>query len=73
MHKDLKKCVYSDSSLLPHVRHREADSLGPGLPQGRHARVPERGDDRRHPESVSTITKETLTELCNAFFLASIQ
>ena len=53
--------------LLPHERHREADSRGPGLPQGRHARVTERGDNRRHPEreSVSNITKETLicTEL----------
>ena len=59
--------------LLPHERHREADHRGPGLPQGLHARLPERGDDRRHPESVSAMTRETLicTVLCNAnsFFI----
>ena len=31
-------------------RHREADLLGPGRRQGQHARVPERGDDPRHPD-----------------------
>ena len=41
--------------LLPHERHREADPRGPGLKQGRHARLPEHGDDRRHPESVSAM------------------
>ena len=56
--------------LLPHERHRhrEADARGPGLPQGRHARLPERGDDRLHPVSVSAMTRDTLicTVLCNA-------
>ena len=41
--------------LLPHERHREAEPQGPGLPQGLHAQLPERGDDRRHPESVSAM------------------
>ena len=45
----------SGGHLLPHERHREADPVGPGLPQGLHARLPERGDDRRHPGSVSAI------------------
>ena len=42
---------------LPHERHRhrEADAREPGLPQGWHARLPERGDNRRHPESVSDL------------------
>ena len=49
--------------LLPRERHREAEPRGPGLLQGRHARLPEHEDDRRHPdlpESVSVITRETL-------------
>ena len=38
--------------LLLHERHRhrEADSQGPGRQQGRHARLPERRDGRRHPD-----------------------
>ena len=56
--------------LLLHERHRhrEAEPQGPGLVQGRHARLPERGDDRRHPVSVSAMTRETLicTVLWNA-------
>ena len=36
--------------LLPHERHREAEPRGQGLPQGHHARLPERGDYRRHPD-----------------------
>ena len=53
--------------LLPHERHREAEPRGSGLPQGQHARLPEPGDDRRHSESVSAMTRETLicTVLCN--------
>ena len=40
---------------------REAEPQGPGLLQGRHARLPEREEeDRRHPESLSTVTRETL-------------
>ena len=52
---------------LPHERYREDEPQEPGRPQGRHARVQERGDDCRHPESVSA-TRETLicTVLCNA-------
>ena len=46
--------------LLPHVRHREADPQVPGRPHGQHARVAEREEDRGHPGSVSTITRETL-------------
>ena len=41
------------------ARHREADPLVPGRPQGQRAQLPERGDDRRHPE-VSAIMRETL-------------
>ena len=38
---------------------REAEPQGPGLLQGRHARQPERGEeDRRHPESVSAMTRK---------------
>ena len=33
--------------------HRKADPRGPGIPQGHHARLPEGGDHRRHPESLS--------------------
>ena len=43
--------------LLPLGRHREAEHRGLGLPQGRHARLPERGEDRGHPELVR---RETL-------------
>ena len=40
---------------------REAEPQGPGLLQGRHARLPERGEEyRRYPESVSATTRETL-------------
>ena len=31
-------------------RHCEAEPRGQGLPQGRHPRLPERGDDHRHPD-----------------------
>ena len=41
------------------ARHREADPLVPVRPQGQRAQLPERGDDRRHPE-VSAIKRETL-------------
>ena len=41
------------------ARHREADPLVPGRPQGQRAQLPERGDERRHPE-VSAIKRETL-------------
>ena len=43
------------------ARHREADPLGRGRPQGQHARLLEQGDDRRRrrPE-VSAKTRETL-------------
>ena len=41
-----------------------------------HARLQERGDDRRHPESVSAMTRETLicTVLCNgnSLFIVAI-
>ena len=37
---------------------RDAEPRGPRRPQGRHAQLPERGEeDRRHPESVSTMTR----------------
>ena len=40
---------------------REAEPQGLGLLQGRHARLPERGEeDRVHPEGVSATTRETL-------------
>ena len=40
---------------------REAEPRGPRRPQGRHAQLPERGEeDRRHPEGVSATTRETL-------------
>ena len=63
MNKDRKKGVYSGASITetaPHERnrHREPDPRAPGLTQGQHARLPERGDDRRHPESVSAMTIE---------------
>ena len=45
--------------LFPHERNREAEPRGPGRPQGQHARLPERGDNRRHPE-VSAIKRERL-------------
>ena len=44
------------SHLLLYERHREEDQRGPRRPQGQHAGVQERGDDRRHPESVSAIS-----------------
>ena len=51
------------------ARHPECEAapLGPGLPQGRHARLQEGGEEPRHPESVSAIPRETLicTVLCN--------
>ena len=46
--------------LLLYERHREEDPLVPGRPQGQHARLLECGDNRRHPESVSAMTRETL-------------
>ena len=59
--------------LLPHERHRhrEANPREPGLPQGRHARLQEGGEEPRHPESVSAIPRETLicTVLCNVNLL----
>ena len=40
------------------ARHREADPLVPGRPQGQRAQLPERGEDRRHPE-VSAIKRDS--------------
>ena len=39
---------------------REAAPRGQDGPQGQHARLQEREEDRRHPESVSAMTRETL-------------
>ena len=55
--------------LLPHVRHREADPQVPGRPHGQHARVAEREEDRGHPGSVSTITRETWYKTVKFAFL----
>ena len=46
--------------LLPYERHLEEDPRVTGRPQGQHARLLEPGDNRRHPESVSAMTRETL-------------
>ena len=61
--------------LLSHERHREADPRDPGRQQGRHALVPELGDDRRHPDLECECYNERYSDLystvqCKFAFIA---
>ena len=60
---DAPKSAEATSARHPEC---EADHRGPGLPQGRHAQLQEGGEEPRHPENVSAITRETL--ICTVLY-----
>ena len=69
--------VYKDREKNVSDARCEADSRGPGLPQGRHARarLPERGDDRHHPDLECECYSERYSDLhstvqCKFAFIA---